>query len=173
MDDWDKPRGGWKHNIRLCDLSLRPSMHKKGEIYYFSLFRTTKTGTPIEKIKEDRNNAQLFADEMQHFLHCLINDTSGWAIVTTPTRRHNGEWHFATEVCKILAGREKIKFYEGAIQCLNKDRIKPSFFLLRPIYEKRIIIIDDIITTGMTLTTAHDLFYDKQQVHCLIGINNR
>lgn len=65
-----------------------------------------------------------------------------------------------------------IPFYENAIQCLTKDRLNPEFFLLRPIKEKKIIVYDDILTTGSTLLATYELLRDREQLLFLIGINN-
>ena len=61
---------------------------------------------------------------------------------------------------------------ENAIQCLTKDRLNPEFFLLRPIREKKIIVYDDILTTGSTLLATYELLKDSEQLLFLVGINN-
>ena len=49
-----------------------------------------------------------------------------------------------------------------------------EFHLLRPLAEKRIIIFDDIITTGKTLEATYALIREKrEQVICIVGINNK
>ena len=90
--------------------------------------------------------------------------------------------HTATETQRGLSffnlylyenwGAVKIPFYENAIQCLTKDRLNPEFFLLRPIKEKKIIVYDDILTTGSTLLATYELLKDREQLLFLVGINN-
>lgn len=58
------------------------------------------------------------------------------------------------------------------MRCINRTRINPGFYLLRPIEEPGIILFDDICTAGSTLTAAYDLLKDRKQVICIVGINN-
>ncbi|RAZ94971.1 hypothetical protein DK853_32410, partial [Klebsiella oxytoca] len=44
--------------------------------------------------------------------------------------------------------------------------------LLRPIKEKKIIVYDDILTTGSTLLATYELLKDREQLLFLVGINN-
>jgi hypothetical protein len=52
------------------------------------------------------------------------------------------------------------------------EGFNPEFYLLRNIPERKVIIFDDIITTGMTLTATRSLFLDREQVVCIVGIHN-
>ena len=160
IDDWDKPEAvkckSWSHRERLCDLKEKVSLHKKGDIYYISQFTRS-----------------FFAERACEFLHrFIVGGCEGWCIVTTPRRRHYEGFHFATSICAKIAGAVKIPFYENAIQCLTKDRLNPEFFFLRPIREKKIIVYDDILTTGSTLLATYELLKDREQLLFLVGINN-
>ena len=151
IDDWDKPEAvkykSWSHQERLCDLKEKVSLHKKGDIYYISQFTRSKTGTSFSEIKQSEELASFFAERACEFLHRFIVGTK-------------------------IAGAVKIPFYENAIQCLTKDRLNPEFFLLRPIKEKKIIVYDDILTTGSTLLATYELLKDREQLLFLVGINN-
>lgn len=176
MDKWDIPasrprlKGG---NIPLCDLNARPALHRLGKLWYVSHFRRTKVGTPFSEIKQSQAAVDLFADAAVFFLDKFINNTEDWAIVTTPRRRHTDGFHFASEVCRVIAKSLSVPFYADAAQCVSRDRLAPEFHLLRPIKERRIIIYDDIITTGATLTATAELFADRDFILNVIGINNR
>lgn len=176
MDKWDVPasrsrlKGG---TIPFCNLEPRYAMHTLGSIIYFSQFRRTKTGVPFAEIKQSAEIAALFADKAANFFLCLVRNTEDWCIVTTPRRRHSEVFHFATAVCEHLAANLGIPFYADAIQCINRNRLNPEFYLLRPIAERRVIVYDDIITTGTTLTATTSLLADRDFVLNLIGINNR
>ena len=152
IDDWDKPEAvkckSWSHQERLCDLKEKVSLHKKGDIYYISQFTRSETGTSFSEIKQSEELASFFAERACEFLHRFI--VGGTKI----------------------AGAVKIPFYENAIQCLTKDRLNPEFFLLRPIKEKKIIVYDDILTTGSTLLATYELLKDREQLLFLVGINN-
>ncbi len=176
MDKWDVPtlrprlRGG---DVPVCDLRPHTVLHRLGTRYYFSQFRRTKNGTPFGDIKRSEDIAGLFAENACMFLASFIGNTEGWAIITTPRRRHHSGFHFATAVCERISAKLGIRFYPGAVQCINRDRFAPEFHNLRPIPERRIIIYDDIITTGSTLTATAGLFSGCDFVLNLIGINNR
>lgn len=176
MDKWDIPasrprlKGG---NIPLCDMSPRTVLHQLGSLAYFSQFKRTKNGTPFSEIKQSADIAKLFADATVNFIERLVNNTEDWCIITTPRRRHADGFHFATSVCERIAARIGIPFYADSVQCINRNRLEPEFYLLRPIKERRVIIYDDIITTGTTLTATTSLFADRDLVLNIIGINNR
>lgn len=176
MDKWDIPtsrprlRGG---SIPLCDLRPRTVLHQLGALHYFSQFRRTKKGTPFSEIKQSEDIAELFAEMAASFLASFIANTEDWAIITTPRRRHYSCFHFATAVCERIALKLCIPFYPDAVQCINRNRLAPEFLHLRPIKERRLIIYDDIITTGSTLTATADLFADRDFIINLISINNR
>lgn len=177
IDDWDKPEAvkakSWSHQERFCNLKEKVSLHKKGDIYYISQFTRSNTGISFSEIKQSEELASLFAERACEFLRrFIIGGLDSWCIITTPRRRHYEGFHFATCVCEKIAEAVKIPFYESAIQCLTKDRLHPEFFLLRPINEMRIIVYDDILTTGSTLLATHELLKDRVQVLFLVGINN-
>lgn len=176
MDKWDVPasrprlKGG---NIPLCDLTPRTVVHQLGSLVYFSQFKRTKHGTPFSEIKQSADIAALFAEIAGSFIQSLINNMDDWCIITTPRRRHADGFHFATAVCELLSERVGIPFYADAVQCISRNRLAPDFHLLRPIAERRIIVYDDIITTGSTLRATSELLADRDFVLNLIGINNR
>lgn len=174
MDDWDRTGAYRSRHARRCDMRFRPALHRKGGMYFITLYRRSGEGPSFEEIKSSEEHAETFSKDSARFLSSYIGDLEGWAVVTTPRRRHFGGFHFATEVCRMLAKAESIPFYEGAVQCINRDRISPEFHLLRPVAEERIIIFDDIITTGRTLEATYALLKeDRRQVVCIVGINNR
>ena len=176
MDNWDVPtsrprlKGG---NIPLCDLTPRPALHQLGALVYFSQYKRTKTGTPFSEIKQSANVAEEFAESACNLIRRLVNNTEDWCIITTPRRRHADGFHFATAVCERISNRLGIPFYADAVQCINRSRLNPDFHLLRPIAERRVIVYDDIITTGTTLTATAALLGDRDFVLNIIGINNR
>lgn len=176
MDKWDVPasrprlKGG---NIPLCDLSPRTVLHQLGSLVYFAQYRRTKSGIPFSEIKQSAEIALSFADTAANFIERLVINTEDWCIITTPRRRHSDGFHFATAVCERISIRLGIPFYADAVQCINHNRLDPDFHLLRPIKERRVIVYDDIITTGTTLTATAALLADRDFVLNIIGINNR
>ncbi len=176
MDKWDEGLGKPKllsEKVPLCDLSPRPAMHRIWQTIYFSQFKRSKEGKTFREIKSSEEHARTFSDAAVEFIRTLVNSFEGWAIVTTPRRRHDGGFHFATEICSLMAGELGIPFYDGAVATVNRDRLHPDFVLLREIPEPRVIVYDDIITTGATLIATSELFSDKEFVLNIIGISNR
>lgn len=172
MDEWDKPTLGWKKHERFCDMKPRVRIHRKGGFYYISLFARSRGGIPFAEIKNSGECAEDISRAATELILSMVQPDDEWCIVTTPKRRHFTEYHFATDICKKIARGLNIKFYESAIQCLTRTRINPEFHLLRPIEEQRIILFDDICTTGSTITVAYELLKDRKQVLCIVGINN-
>lgn len=176
IDDWDKPQlvkcKSWAIHERFCDLKDKVSLHKKGDIYYISQFARSAHGKNLTEIKKSEELASLFADKACEFLRRFVGGFDGWCIVTTPRRRHCEGFHFASCICGKIAEAVNIPFYDGAIQCLTKSRLNPEFFLLRPIKEKRIIVYDDILTTGSTMLATYELLKGSKQLLFLVGINN-
>ena len=176
MDNWDVPASRPRLNggsIPLCDLSARTVLHQLGSLLYFSQYKRTKNGIPFSEIKHSTDTALSFADTACNFIERLVNNTEDWCIITTPRRRHADGFHFATAVCEQISIRLGIPFYADAVQCINRNRLDPDFHLLRPIAERRVMVYDDIITTGTTLTATATLLADRDFVLNLIGINNR
>ena len=128
---------------------------------------------PFSEIKQSAEIVRTFADEALSIIRRFIHNAEGWAVVTTPKRRHYGGFHFASEVCSIISESLGIPFYRNAVQCINRRRIDPEFHLLLPIGERNVIVYDDIITTGSTLTATASLLSDKDMVLNVVGISNR
>jgi len=176
MDNWDVPasrprlKGG---NIPLCDLSPRTVLHQLGSLVYFAQYKRTKSGIPFSEIKHSADIAELFAETACNFIERLVNNTEDWCIITTPRRRHADGFHFATAVCERISANLGIPFYADAVQCINHNRLHPDFMLLRPIAERRVIVYDDIITTGSTMIATNTQLGDRDMVLNLIGISNR
>lgn len=174
IDDWDKPLSGraWHTHERLCDMRERIAIHRKGGMYYISLYKQTKQGISLNNIKKEEH-VTTFVQSASSFLKQFIGSMNDWCIITTPKRRHYDGFHFAKAICKEIAEKERIPFYENAIQCISKDRLNPEFFLLRKINENRVILFDDILTTGKTISTCYQLLKEEnKQIIVIIGVNN-
>lgn len=172
MDEWDKEPVERRQKCRKCDFTDALRMHVKHDYLYYSLFRRTKEGVDFDTIKQSEEHASTMAEAVCSLLDRILLNLEGYCIVTTPRRRHFEGFHFSEFVSGLISKTKGIPFYKGAVQCLTKDRLNPEFHLLRDIPEKKIIIFDDIITTGTTLTATRDLFLDKDQVVCIVGIYN-
>ena len=117
--------------------------------------------------------AEEVTEQIRQFLGSNLADT-GWALITTGRRRHREGYHFATAVCKAIAEKLSIRFYEGAVECGNADRLKPALTLKTEPKEKNLILFDDIITTGTTMSRTAELLQGKgYTVMTIIGIRNQ
>lgn len=176
MDDWDAVVKGPKllsDSIPRCDFVPREALHRIGSLYYVSQFKRSKEGLTFREIKSSADHAAMFAEAACRFLTSFLGSLDGWCIITTPRRRHADGLHFATEVCLNISDTLGFPFYDDALQCVNHDRLHPDFVMLRPIEERRVIVYDDIITTGSTMIATNAQLGDRDMVLNLIGISNR
>lgn len=173
MDDWDRvPAGQAKGKCLRCDFADALRLHAKYGYLYYSLFRRSKEGVDFDSIKQSEVHARIMAERACSLIDRLLLSLEGWCIVTAPRRRHFEGFNLSESVSGLISETKHIPFYKGAIQCVTKDRLNPEFYLLRNIPERKVIIFDDIITTGMTLTATRSLFLDREQVVCIVGIHN-
>ena len=160
---------------KLCDLKDKIAVRKSNGAYYHSLFKTGKQGKPLEELK-NKGNTYMFADTALEYIRAEIGDNlcdADWCILTTPRRRHAEGFHFATEICKIMADALDIPFYKDAFICMNKQRINAQFEQQKYPTEKNVLLYDDIITTGSTIKAARDLLIEAgYTVYTLISIDN-
>lgn len=158
---------------KRCDMTDCLALHTKGNLSFVSMFRTSDEGDSLTDIKSDFSNAKRFAASAEQVLRNLVgfSDTEGWCIVTTPKRRHK-ERNFAETVCIDLSERLGITFHADAVTCENRQRVNPVFKLEYFIPERNIVLFDDIVTTGMTLTETRRLLAHKNVV-TIVGIYNR
>ena len=174
MDDWDveSVEHTKRQNCLRCDFTDTLRLHVKHDFLYFSLFKRSRQGVDFDTIKQSSEHGALMAGSACSLIDRLVLNLEGWCIVTTPRRRHFEGFNLSEFVSGIISEKKNIPFYKGAVQCVTKDRLNPEFHLLREIPERKVIIFDDIITTGMTLKATRDLLLDKDQVLSIVGIHN-
>lgn len=165
----------WEKSKALCDLKDRVALHKAGSAYYHSLFKAGKNGKPLAELK-CRENVSLFAGTAVEYTRGFLGNNfceCGWGIVTTPRRRHGKGFHFATAICEAISIDLRIPFYKDAVICHNRNRIHPVFEVQTWPKEKNLILYDDIITTGCTMSATRELLIDGgYTVMTLISIDN-
>jgi hypothetical protein len=175
-DEWNIKS---KPNIRgdqkaYCDLEDKPALRRKGDFYIITFWKRSENGNTLTEIKENPLMVDFFANKAIEFIGktCGRNLRAGnWCLITTPKRRHK-ETNFATEVCKKIAVSLNFPFYEDCIECKTKERINPVFSLTREIKERNIVVFDDIMTTGSTLTATHNLLKHDKNMMFFVGILN-
>lgn len=156
----------------VCDMVDNIAWHPKRDFSFISCFKKSEEGYPLSLIKSDFDNVAKFAQAAMNVIHRVVGlkNKEGWAIVTTPKRRHK-EHNFAESVCIELSGKLGIPFYQEAITAKNRQRINPVFTLHADIKEQNIIVFDDILTTGATLDAVNNLLSDKN-CFFVVGIDN-
>lgn len=174
----EKPKGKkWTTRDVRCDMKPHLSVREKSGCSYVSLFASSKEGMTLEEIKNSRTCEKQMAKAVTGFVRQFLgNNLQGtdWAMITTGRRRHREGYHFATAVCKATAKQLGIRFYEGAIECENGNRLKPRLELITEPEEKNLILFDDIITTGTTMRKTVELLQGKgYTVLTVIGIRNQ
>ena len=172
----EKKRAGWNSGENaqesVCDMVDNIAWHPKRDFSFISCFKKSEEGYPLSLIKSDFDNVAKFAQAAMNVIHRVVGlkNKEGWAIVTTPKRRHK-EHNFAESVCIELSGKLGIPFYQEAITAKNRQRINPVFTLHANINEQNIIVFDDILTTGATLDAVNNLLSDKN-CFFVVGIDN-
>ena len=118
-----------------------------------------------------------FAFNLADYLERSLGDNlarNRWCICTTPRRRHQTGFHFATEICKLAEEELGIPFYEDVVLTKNRSRIEPEFVLNRDPVEPNVILFDDIITTGITIRETRQLLLEKgHTVLVVVAIRNQ
>ena len=167
----------WTTRGVRCDMKPHFSVREKSGCSYVSLFSSSKEGMTLEEIKNSRTCEKQVTKAVAGFIRQFLGNNlhgTGWAMITTGRRRHREGYHFATAVSKATAKQLGIRFYEGAIECENGNRLKPRLKLITEPEEKNLILFDDIITTGTTMSKTVKLLQGKgYTVMTVIGIRNQ
>ena len=170
-------RKSWARTEKLCDLKRKIEQHPQSGMIVTSFYKVGKRGIPIAKIKEQPDNAELFADNLCDYLECALGGNltrANWCICTTPRRRHKDGFHFSTAICQSTSKKIGLPFYLDAFSATNRGRINPEFKMLINPIETNVILYDDIITTGETLRATRQLLVDAGHVVLLlVGIKNQ
>ena len=170
-------RKSWARTEKLCDLKRKFEQHPQGDIVVTSFYKVGKRGIPIAKIKQNPDNAALFADNLCDYLVRALGTNlarAPWCICTTPRRRHKDGFHFSTAICQSAAEKLSLPFYADAFTAKNRGRIDPEFEMVTNPNETNVILYDDIITTGETLRATRKLLVDAGHVVLLlVGIKNQ
>ena len=177
-NDGEKEKGKkWTTRGVKCDMKPQIASREKNGHRYISLYASSKEGMTLEEIKNSRKCEKQMAEAVADYLRQFMGHNLGktdWAIITTGRRRHREGYHFATAVCKRVAEQLGLRFYEGAIVCGNADRLKPELTLTMEPEERNLIMFDDIITTGTTMSKTAELLQGAgYTVMTIIGIRNQ
>ena len=173
----EQHRKGWDKSVEArCDFTLKIRLTRRGGVFFISLWQKSVYGRTLTEIKADDGMVQFFADNTVSLIRQIIGNTldkGGWAICTSPKRRHLVK-NFATRISEEIARQLGIPFYEDVAFCKNRQRINAEYTLNILPKEPNIIVFDDFVTTGSTLGSMYRLLsqYGKNLIF-FTGINNK
>lgn len=162
----EKSRKAWSHIEPRCDFSpnkVRISFRNK-KFGIISLWKRSVYGRTLTEIKEDPGMVPVFVDGMVALIRKMIGEnlsTADWCIVTSPKRRHKVR-NFASQIADGIAKVFNIRFYEDLALCNSRQRVEAEFFLNKDVgcpSEKNVIVFDDFVTTGSTMTAMRNLLF--------------
>lgn len=173
----EKQRKAWVHNDGArCDFQSRPMLAYRTGLFFIAVWKRSLYGKTLTEIKADDEmipkvataTASLLAEVLGHNLAA-----GGWAVVTTPRRRHL-ERNFAHLVSAEIAAQLGLKFYPDDASCRSKQRVNAIFELNVCPSEQNIIVFDDFVTTGQTMLSMKRLFEPLgKNLVFVAGINNK
>ena len=173
----EQHRKSWDKSVEArCDFTQKIRLTRRGGVFFISLWQKSVYGRTLTDIKADDGMVQFFADNTVSLIRQIIGNTldkGGWAICTSPKRRHLVK-NFATRISEEIARQLGIPFYEDVAFCKNKQRINAEYTLNILPQEPNIIVFDDFVTTGSTLGSMYRLLsqYGKNLIF-FTGINNK
>ena len=173
----EKARKAWVHNDGArCDFQSRPMLAYRTGLFFLAVWKRSVYGKTLSEIKAD----DLMIPKVANAAATLLSDVlgghlnhGGWAVITTPRRRHL-ERNFAHLVSAEIARQLGILFYADAASCRSKQRVNAVFELNVCPSEQNIIIFDDFVTTGQTMLAMKRLFEPLgKNILFVAGINNK
>lgn len=173
----EKERAAWVHNDGArCDFQSRPMLAYRTGLFFLAVWKRSLYGKTLTEIKADDEMIPKVAAATASLLSEVLGlnlKIGGWAIVTTPRRRHL-ERNFAHLVSAEIAAQLAIPFYADVASCHSKQRVNAVFDLNVCPSEQNIIIFDDFVTTGQTMLSMKRLFEPlNKNLVFVTAINNK
>lgn len=168
-------RKAWTHNDGRCNFKVNRKTVLKVDFSVTTIWERTVTGVLLKDIKKNENYVNIFAEALATEIKCQLGTnlkTQQFAVTHAPRRRHR-DWNFGAEVAKQVASLLKLNVLIDLVTAKTAQRINEDNFTLQ--YEPtqdNIIIVDDILTTGATLTMMNKLLRLKYNTMCFVGIYN-
>lgn len=173
----EKNRRQWAHNDGArCDFQSRPMLAYRTGLFFLAVWKRSVYGKTLSEIKADDAMIPKVAEATAAFLADVLGNNlaaGGWAIITTPKRRHL-QRSFASLAADRIASLLGIRFYEDVALCHSKQRVNATFTMNLCPSEQNIIVFDDFVTTGQTMLSMKRLFQPtgKNLVY-IAAINNK
>ena len=169
----DKRKAWEKEKLARCDFNKQVKILHRPGFYFMSVWNKSVKGRTLVDIKADDNMIPFFATNVCELIQDTIgNNLQGWAIVTTPKRRHK-EHNFATLIAEEIGKRLNIPFYDDCALARTRERVNAVFTANNIPNEQNIIVFDDFVTTGSTIIAMRNLLNSlgKMSIY-FVGINN-
>ena len=105
---WDRS------GMQRCDFARHVAISKRNSYYVISIWRRSAHGRTLREIKADDNMVEFFAAQTTELISEVVGSAlhgAGWALITTPKRRHLVK-NFASRIAEAIAERLDIPFYD-------------------------------------------------------------
>lgn len=173
----EKNRHDWAHGDGArCDFQSRPMLAYRTGLFFLAVWKRSVYGKTLTEIKADDAIIPKVAEATAALLVDVLGNNlavGGWAIITTPKRRHL-QRNFASLVADRIASLLGIPFYEDVALCRSKQRVNATFTMNLCPSEQNIIVFDDFVTTGQTMLSMKRLFQPTgKNLVFIAAINNK
>lgn len=175
----EKKRKAWHEQNAMearCDLKPCIRLTKRG-VFFISVWKKSLFGRTLVDLKSDRAMVDVFASSIVPVIRGVVGqnlDPTHFALVCSPRRRHL-EWNFGHATAEAVAIALGIPFFPDCCTAKSRQRVNVEFDPANVPPQKNLIIYDDIVTTGQTLSSMERLFNNRLGKNCIFfaNINNK
>lgn len=158
-----------------CDMKPCIRLTRRG-VFFTSVWKKSLFGRTLTDLKADTCMVDVFASAIIPVIKEVVGehlDPRHFAIVCSPRRRHLG-WNFAHETAALIGANLGIQFIPDCCTAKTRQRINAEFDAANVPAQKNLIVYDDIVTTGQTLSAMRRLLHDSLGKNCIFfaNINN-
>lgn len=125
--------------------------------------RQLKQETELSSIK-NKKSAYLIAQELADILLSIFGNLEGFTIISAPKGKSffNSGFHLCSYICEILAAKLGMNYLDAFEPSRRSSRGKNNKKLKEGIIlPEKILLFDDIITTGSTITNCLEVLGNK------------
>ena len=175
----ENQRKGWHKDADTaarCDLSQeRIAISPHAGVTVITLWIKSIKGRLLTDIKADDEMVDKFAAKMTDVIRKVLGhylSAGNWAICATPKRRHLTK-NFACRIAEQIGRNLSISYYEDVALAHTRQRVNVEFDLGVLPDEPNLIIFDDFVTTGSTISSMYRLLEPLgKNLVFFVGINN-
>ncbi len=175
----ENQRKGWhkgEDTAARCDLSQeRIAISPHAGVTVITLWKKSIKGRLLTDIKADDEMVGKFATKMTDVIRKVLGhylSAGNWAICATPKRRHLTK-NFACRIAAQIGENLSIPYYEDVALAHTRQRVNVEFDLGTLPAEPNLIVFDDFVTTGSTISSMYRLLEPLgKNLVFFVGINN-